>query len=183
MGLLAPPAGILQNMPLCEIENYRVMDGQTEFGTDFSILVTIRVVGRASLLYIQDENEEEDLEYLRGWCTEISDEYDDEEHEDVLRTGNRIADRLDQLLIEIQDMEDRLLVFSASTLKTGGSATADDSVVSEATMKRRILEAELEAEIVSFFCYIGISDFQPINNQTRSQPKPTQPNPTIKITN
>ena len=139
MGLLAPPAGILQNMPLCEIENYRVMQGQTAFGTDFSVLVTIRVVGRASLLYIQDEDD--DLEFLKGWCVEINDE---DTNEDIIDEGNQLADRLDGLITDIQIMEDRLLLSSGSMIKQDGNADDGvDSLSSNASMKRRILEAEL----------------------------------------
>lgn len=165
MGLLAPPAGILQNMPLCEIENYRVMNGETAFGTGFSVLVTIRVVGRASLLYIQDEDLE--IEYLRGYCMEIS---DDDIHtvnsnssvssssnssntgasissmSNNLATANMIANRLERIVTEVQEMEDRLLTMKSSTNNLNAalaSENSDDSVVSEATMKRRILEAEL----------------------------------------
>ena len=43
MGLLAQ-AGIIQKVPLCEIEAYNRMD------STFGIFVTIRVVGRAQLL-------------------------------------------------------------------------------------------------------------------------------------
>ena len=147
MGLLAPPAGILQNMPICEIENYRVMEGKTEFGTDFSILVTIRVVGRGSLLHIQDEDI--GIEYLTGWCMEVSDEVarsnDDESKRDIIDVGNRLVDKIDKMVYSIQTIETSLnLESSTSPLPSSSSSNLEDGVVvSEATMARRILEAEL----------------------------------------
>ncbi len=139
MGLLAPPAGILQNMPLCEIENYRVMQGQTAFGTDFSILVTIRVVGRASLLYIQDEDD--DIEFLRGWCVEINDEVDDK---DIIDVGNQLADKLDGIITEIQMMEDKLMFSVSSNISRDDQSSPEKlGSTSEASMRRRLLEAEI----------------------------------------
>jgi len=144
MGLLAPPAGILQNMPLCEIENYRLMQGKTDFGTDFSILCTIRVVGRASLLYIQDEDA--NIDYLRGWCTEISDDVNyDDDGRDPMKVCNTIADKIEELVTEIQMIEDRLLRGELA-MENRKSTLDGDDFVSEATMKRRILEAELVSE-------------------------------------
>ena len=48
------PSGMLQGMPLCEIENFRTMEGDTGFG-NMSILATIRVVGRATLLDVFED--------------------------------------------------------------------------------------------------------------------------------
>mmetsp|Transcript_5077 Transcript_5077/g.7488 ORF Transcript_5077/g.7488 Transcript_5077/m.7488 type:complete len:468 (+) Transcript_5077:292-1695(+) len=132
MGLLAPPAGILQNMPLCEIENYTVMNGETAFGTDFSILVTIRAVGRASLMYIQDQ-EDEDIDFLKGYCMETSDNLDTststssssssltETGRNVVEYGNKIADQLEDMTYIIQQMEDRLSIWG------GGDSSASSS--------------------------------------------------------
>ncbi len=138
MGLLAPPAGILQNMPLCEIENYRVMQGQTAFGTDFSILVTIRVVGRASLLYIQD-SDEDDVEFLRGYCVEVNDEDSDK---DAIEIGNQLADKMDGMITEIQILEEKVMDTTSSG-KVGKSIIDSVDALNDASMKRRILEAEL----------------------------------------
>ena len=155
MGLLAPPAGILQTMPLCDIENYRVMKGKTAFGTDYSILVTIRVVGRASLIYVQDDDDE-DVEFLKGWCTEMNDDNMGKDSDNVLKVCNRIADRIDDLIAEIQVMEDALVSSSSSSISLMDDDDDDDfdndddqvlsgrdKSVSDATMRRRILEAEL----------------------------------------
>ena len=155
MGLLAPPAGILQTMPLCDIENYRVMKGKTAFGTDYSILVTIRVVGRASLIYVQDDDDDE-IEFLKGWCTEMNDDNMGKDSDNVLKVCNRIADRIDDLIAEIQVMEDALVSSSSSSISLMDDDDDDDfdndddqvlsgrdKSVSDATMRRRILEAEL----------------------------------------
>ncbi len=203
MGLLAPPAGILQNMPLCEIENYRVMKGQTAFGTDFSILVTIRVVGRASLMYIQDEDDDDDdddnyydgdeeefgsggmgmgtgmgmgmgmgIQYLKGWCMETSDNFDtlSESGKNVVEYGNTIADQLEDMVAKVQQMEDRLSIWGGGDSISSSSMDSINSVLdgdgngngnaglnknrdslTDAQMKRRILEAELVSKCTSFF--------------------------------
>lgn len=101
MGLIAPPSGILQTLPLCEIEDYRKMPGQTQFGTDYSIYVTIRVVGRASLVQVVEEDLLGGAEYLKGWCVEVEDGVEGGEKE-----GNRVADRLEAVFGEICVMED-----------------------------------------------------------------------------
>ena len=141
MGLLAPPAGILQTMLLCEIESFQSMEGDTGFGTSFSILATIRAVGRGSLVYIQDEDEE--AEYLRGWCTEVCDDTSSESgrngnKKDVLEIGNGIADRLDKVFNSIIGLEEEL-----SQLQEG----IDDENFMAAAMRRRVLEAELDEDI------------------------------------
>ena len=61
MGLLAD-SGIIQTVPLCEVEASNTMAG-------FGIFVTIRVVGRAQLLEITQQEP-----YLRAVCMEIVDE-------------------------------------------------------------------------------------------------------------
>jgi hypothetical protein len=61
MGLLAE-TGIVQTVPLCEIEAYNRVDG-------FGIFVTIRVVARGRLSKIRQQTP-----YLRAICTEITDD-------------------------------------------------------------------------------------------------------------
>jgi len=63
---MTPPAGILQVMPLCEIESFSRMSGKTNFGTSYSILVTIRFVRRAELVHVLEEHESIGLTYLKG---------------------------------------------------------------------------------------------------------------------
>lgn len=60
MGLIAE-SGIIQTVPLCEIEAYNRMEG-------FGIFVTIRVCSRANLLEITQQDP-----WLKATCIEISD--------------------------------------------------------------------------------------------------------------
>jgi hypothetical protein len=60
MGLIAE-SGIIQTVPLCEIEAYNRMEG-------FGIFVTIRVVSRAALMEITQQDP-----WLKGSCLELSD--------------------------------------------------------------------------------------------------------------
>jgi len=127
MGLLAPPAGILQVMPLCEIESFSRMPGKTNFGTSYSILVTIRVVGRAELVHVLEEHESIGLDYLKGWCTEFFDDNSGgskgsskssnsnptaaesrEDSERFFKLSNDFADRLEEVMESIVDLEDQL---------------------------------------------------------------------------
>mmetsp|Transcript_8781 Transcript_8781/g.10257 ORF Transcript_8781/g.10257 Transcript_8781/m.10257 type:complete len:416 (-) Transcript_8781:482-1729(-) len=141
MGLIAPPAGILQVMPLCEIESFRTMPGQTEFGTAFSILVTIRVVGRASLIQVLEEDLSENIDYLRGWCVEVNDEVKGSSATDAgtrtMTLGNEFADRL-------EDVMDSLVTLEAQLASMGGSTDGGGEEFSVAVLKRRLLEAELD---------------------------------------
>jgi hypothetical protein len=60
MGMMAT-SGIIQTVPLAEIEAYNRMDG-------FGIFVTLRVVGRARLLDLTQPTP-----YLKAVCTELTD--------------------------------------------------------------------------------------------------------------
>jgi hypothetical protein len=60
MGLIAE-SGIIKTVPLCEIEAYNRMEG-------FGIFVTIRVVSRAQLLEVTQQDP-----YLKATCVELSD--------------------------------------------------------------------------------------------------------------
>eukprot|EP01083_Nonionella_stella_P125322 378993_1 len=76
-------------MSLCEIESFRTMEGDTGFETSYSILATIRAVGRASLVDIQENGEGEGVdinEFLTGWCTELVDF--DESDESLMPSAN-----------------------------------------------------------------------------------------------
>jgi len=136
MGLIAPPAGILQVMPLCEIEAFTRMPGQTEFGTDFCIMATIRVVGRASLIHVVEEDVLEGIEYLKGWCVEMNDEMnvvgsgssDAEENKDerMLKSGNEIAKLLEVVMDSIIELEDQLAVLDGGEAGDEGVLNDDD---------------------------------------------------------
>ena len=139
MGLLAPPSGILQSMPLCEIESFQKMEGNTGFGTNYSILATIRSVGRGSLMSIDEEDENK--EFLTGWCTEMSDDESQSDGKtasgrDIMKLGNELADKLEHLFSSIIILETRL--------EQQEEYVEIDEDVSEATLRRMLLEAELE---------------------------------------
>eukprot|EP00558_Chaetoceros_sp_UNC1202_P010243 CAMPEP_0197247972 /NCGR_PEP_ID=MMETSP1429-20130617/32592_1 /TAXON_ID=49237 /ORGANISM="Chaetoceros sp., Strain UNC1202" /LENGTH=264 /DNA_ID=CAMNT_0042709029 /DNA_START=183 /DNA_END=977 /DNA_ORIENTATION=+ len=135
-------------MPLCEVESFKTMVGDTGFGTSFSIFATIRAVGRASLIHIQDDDSDDynDAEFLVGWCTEMCDDTSSNngrassQGEDVLQSANDIADKVEEVFDSIIDLEQQLSLL-------GYDGVSDDAGMSEATMKRRLLEAELEAEL------------------------------------
>jgi hypothetical protein len=131
MGFIAPPNGLVQGMPLCEIENFKTMEGDTGFG-NLSILATIRVVGRANLLDVQDESGIIEG-YMTGWCREVSDDNTSGDYE--LEAYNKLADDCDALFEKIVSLQEELLEEEES----GG----DEIVLSEATIRRMKLEAEL----------------------------------------
>jgi hypothetical protein len=143
MGLMAPPSGILQNMPLCEIESFQKMEGNTGFGK-FSILATIRVVGRAKLVYI-DETDDIQKEFLTGWCFEAGDDTSNSNQlnkngKDMIQIGNDVADKLESVFNSIVLLEEQL------SQEEGGMDSDTDDAPSEATLRRMKLEAELELE-------------------------------------
>lgn len=163
MGLLAPPAGILQTMSLCEIESFRTMEGDTGFQTSYSILATIRAVGRASLVDIQENGEGEGVdinEFLTGWCTELVD-MDDESDislmpntkdagsdggQNTLKGANDMLDRCEDVFNSIQKMEKELQTIAERNDRSANDEVQSEFVESEATLRRKMLEAELELE-------------------------------------
>ena len=90
MGLLAE-SGIIQTVPICEIEAYNRMEG-------FGIFVTIRVVGRAQL---QEVTQQEP--FLTGVCREISDKIPPN-----LELPNLVASNLENFMLLLSSMEHRL---------------------------------------------------------------------------
>jgi hypothetical protein len=140
MGLLAPPAGILQTMPLCEIESYQTMEGDTGFETSFSILATIRAVGRGTLVSIKEEDG--DTEFLTGWCTEMCDDPSSENGKtgggrDIMQLGNDLADKLEGVFNSIIILENEVDQMQDEDFDQ------NDSEPSEATLRRIQLESEL----------------------------------------
>jgi len=139
MGLLDPPASILQTIPLCEIESYQKMEGDTGFGTSYSILATIRVVGRSSLMCIEESGEHD---FLTGWCTEVSDDAMSVDGKtstgrDIIQLGNDLADRLEAVFEAIIRLEDELDQIE--------DYDEDDGMEpSDITIKRMMLEEELD---------------------------------------
>jgi len=153
MGFMAPPSGLLQTMPLCEIEQYRTMEAATATedenenddnnrsapqeplysSTGKSIMATIRVVGRATLQQIQnnertepkddDDESREKLyhdDYITAWCTELT---DDNSHTSTsssssssspaanagVQNGKNILDVCNELADDIEEMFDSII--------------------------------------------------------------------------
>eukprot|EP00536_Pseudo-nitzschia_multiseries_P019257 jgi/Psemu1/231781/e_gw1.4242.2.1 len=105
MGFIAPPNGMLQCMPLCEVENYQTLEGDTGFGKS-SILATIRVVGRAMLLDVQDPEEGIMEGYMKGWCTELSDDRTNfSSDSDLMTKYNEVADKCEDLFDSILGLD------------------------------------------------------------------------------
>lgn len=81
MGLIAE-SGIIQTVPLCEIEAYNRMEG-------FGIFVTIRVVSRAQLLEVTQQDP-----YLKASCLELSDKIPPN-----LELPNLVASNIDNFML------------------------------------------------------------------------------------
>jgi hypothetical protein len=178
MGYIANAQGLLQCMPLCEIENYRVMEGDDDdessglySSTGKSILATIRVVGRATLQKIQnnDDGGIEDVfdEYITAWCTEFTDDnsnnsniennsknnvVEKDKDKNVIDVCNELANDIDEMFDSIISLEEQLELKQQQKSDDGdgdgdnASTTTnnkDGAVLSEATLRRMKLEAEL----------------------------------------
>lgn len=146
MGFIAPPSGMLQGMPLCEIENFRTMEGDTGFG-NISILATIRVVGRATLLDVRTPEGNDISEgFLTGWCQELTDDSKSNGDAELMEVYEKLADNCDVLFDMIVNMQEIIDKWeeheqSKALLRSGGSGEGE--VLSEATIRRMKLEAEL----------------------------------------
>lgn len=122
MGLLAD-TGIIQTVPLCEVEAFNRMEG-------FGIFVTIRVVGRAQLQDIVQQTP-----YLKAVCLELNDKIPPN-----LELPNLLASNIDNYLLLLSSMEAQLA--KAPTNETDG-----DDNKEAAEMKRRIQAAKLVREM------------------------------------
>jgi hypothetical protein len=91
MGLLAE-SGIIQTMPLCEIEAYNRM------GEGFGIFVTLRAVGRAKLVDVVQQEP-----YIKAVCTEIADVLPPN-----LDLPNLVASNIENFMLLLSSMEHRL---------------------------------------------------------------------------
>jgi hypothetical protein len=90
MGLIAE-SGIIQTASICEIEAYNRMEG-------FGIFVTIRVVGRAQLLEMTQQEF-----FLKAVCTEINDSIPPN-----LEIPNLVASNIENFMLLLSSMEHRL---------------------------------------------------------------------------
>jgi hypothetical protein len=118
MGLLAD-SGIIQTIPLCEIEAYNRLEG-------FGIFVTIRVVGRAQLDEILQQEP-----YLKAVCRELTDTIPPN-----LELPNLLASNIENYLLLLSSIEHQLA--SAPDPPGEGEDTKD-----AAEMRRRIQIAKL----------------------------------------
>lgn len=118
MGLLAD-TGIIQTVPLCEIEAFNRLEG-------FGIFVTIRVVGRAQLVEVLQQTP-----YLRAVCRELNDNIPPN-----LELPNLLASNIENHLLLLSSME-------AQLAKAPANETDDENSEEAAEMKRRIQVAKL----------------------------------------
>jgi Lon protease-like protein len=118
MGLLAE-TGIIQTVPLCEIEAFNRLEG-------FGIFVTIRVVGRAQLDEILQQTP-----YLKAVCRELNDEIPPN-----LELPNLLASNIENHLLLLSNME-------AQLAKADTNETDSDDSEEAKEMLRRIQVAKL----------------------------------------
>ena len=114
MGLLAQ-SGIIQTVPLCQVEASNTMEG-------FGIFVTIRVVGRAQLMEISQQEP-----YIKATCMEITDQLPPN-----LELPNVLADNIENTLLQLSSMEHQF----DQALKS--------NQLKDEEMERRIAIAKLE---------------------------------------
>jgi hypothetical protein len=131
MGLMAN-SGIIQTMPLCEVEaSINTLEGT------FGIFVTIRVVGRASLLEITQQEP-----YLRGACIEVADVLPPN-----LELPNLLANNIENHMLLLSSMEQRFkeakLRNNSSSSGNNNTATSTSNVVQDEEMATRIALAKL----------------------------------------
>jgi len=165
MGYITP-TGLLRTMALCEIQNYRVIEGDDDSNaysystTGKSILATIGVVGRATLRGINDDDSALE-EYIMAWCTEMTDDNENskniEKDMNVVDVCNELANDIDEMFDSIILLEEKLTLKQqqqkgGDNVASSASAENDDvdgdstTVLSEATLRRMKLEAELNLD-------------------------------------
>lgn len=120
MGLLAD-SGIIQTVPLCEIEAFNRMEG-------FGIFVTIRVVSRAQLIEINQQEP-----YIKAICTELADSLPPN-----LELPNLVASNIENFMLLLSSMEHRL---EQARLSKQDKDTDEDE--DDLAMQRRINIAKL----------------------------------------
>lgn len=129
MGLLAS-SGIIQTVPLAEVEAYNRMEG-------FGIFVTIRVVGRAQLIDLTQQEP-----YIKGVCTELSDELPPN-----LDKPNMLADTIEHAMVSLSSLEHKLAKKKES--ESSSTSTAMDkkkTVQLDDKFFDDMTEEEIEAE-------------------------------------
>ena len=128
MGLIAD-SGIIQTVPICEIEAFNRMD-------QFGIFVTIRVVARAQLLQITKQEP-----YLKAACLEINDKIPPN-----LELPCLVAANIENFMLLLSSMEHRLDAARQEKSVTGDDDDDDDddaTAEEDSDMRRRINIAKL----------------------------------------
>jgi hypothetical protein len=129
MGLMAD-SGIIQTMPLCEVEaSINTLEG-------FGIFVTIRVVGRASLLEITQQEP-----YLRGACIEVADVLPPN-----LELPNLLANNIENHMLLLSSMEQRFKDAKLGKNSSSGNnntGTSASNIAQDEEMAARIAMAKL----------------------------------------
>jgi Lon protease-like protein len=131
MGLLAE-SGIIQTVPLCEIEAYNRLEG-------FGIFVTIRAVARAQLLEVVQQEP-----YLKGACVETADKLPPN-----LELPNLVAHNIENLMVLLSSMENRIAQAGKDNdddAEGGAASTVLDE--DDREMQRRIALAKLVRVLV-----------------------------------
>jgi hypothetical protein len=145
MGLLASGddnnTGIIQTVPLCEMEAYHRMER-------FGIFVTIRVVGRAQLHEIMQQQQQQSPPYIKAVCRELHDQIPPN-----LELPNLLAGTIENYLMLLSKMEAQLVQAAppppkanvtneTDTTDDDDDEDEDDSAMAR-EMKRRIEVAKL----------------------------------------
>jgi Lon protease-like protein len=125
MGLVAE-TGIIQTVPLCEVEAYHRMEG-------FGIFVTIRVVGRAKLSQITKQSP-----YLKAKCRELTDDIPPN-----LELPSLVASNIENFMLLLSSMEHRLAEVRERDMNKDEDDDDDDDDDDNAEMQRRIQIAKL----------------------------------------
>lgn len=105
MGLLAE-SGIIQTAPLCEIEAYNRIEG-------FGIFVTIRVVGRVSLLELTQQEP-----YMKAICRELSDVIPPN-----LDLPNMVAGNIENFMLLLSSMQFQLKEATSAAAAADGTTS------------------------------------------------------------
>lgn len=119
MGLIAD-SGIIQTVPLCEVEAYNRMEG-------FGIFVTLRVVARGALVELKQQEP-----FIKAVCIEVMDNVPAN-----LEIPNMIASNIENFMISLSSLEYKL-----ETNSDRKRSNYDD--VSDEDMKRRMIDAALD---------------------------------------
>jgi Lon protease-like protein len=132
MGLIAD-SGIIQTVPICEIEAFTKLEGM-------GIFVTIRVVARAQLLEITKQDP-----YIKAACLEINDKVPPN-----LEFPNLVASNIENFILTLSSMEHRL---AKAKLEQGENSSTDgEEKEKDSEMQRRINIAKLVRAAVVLCC-------------------------------